>query len=186
MEWNMFSLFNTMTSIFFDTSKKVEALDKKEKDATAKLEQADKKADGVKGELDKAQKDLEKADNALQSSEKLVGDAQAELEKETEAQVKAHGELLSLLQQMHSLRQEEAKKAHSRGHQKLQMLQARLDEKIQADEECDDLRAKVITAKGKLEEASEALATCLSTKKVIQAKIDAVETARKSAQTGLD
>merc|ERR1719379_2004454 len=69
------------------------------------------------------------------------------------------------------------------------MLEAHLDEKIQAGddhEECDDLRAKVITAKGKLEEASEALATCLSTKKVIQAKIDAVERARAIAQKGLD
>merc|ERR1719171_2043289 len=41
-------------------------------------------------------------------------------------------------------------------------------------------------AQGKLEEASEALSTCLSTKKVIQAKIDAVEKARAAAQKGLD
>merc|ERR1719161_161520 len=68
-------------------------------------------------------------------------------------------------------------------------LESKLAQKVEEghdEQECDDIRAKVILAKGKLAEASGALATCLSTKKMIQAKIDAVETARKSAQTGLD
>merc|ERR1719191_989165 len=118
-----------------------------------------------------------------------MGKAQEDLLRETAAQAKAQTELLSLLQQVHSLRREEAAKTHSRGHQKLAKLESQLAEKEQAgadERECADLRAQIIVAKGKLDEASGALATCLSTKKVIQAKIDAVEKARDSAQKGLD
>merc|ERR1719327_1623677 len=58
--------------------------------------------------------------------------------------------------------------------------------KDQDGEECDDVRAQVILAKGKVAATAVALKTCLETKKVISVKIAAIEKARALAQAKLD
>merc|ERR1719420_2647629 len=119
-------------------------------------------------DLDRAESDVKEAQAKLAKQDKLMGKAQAELEKETAAQTKAQSELIQLIQQVHHLRNEEAQLSHDQSTKKLSRAEALLEEKIKDghdEKECDDLRAKVITAKGKMQ---------------------AVERAREKAQTGLD
>merc|ERR1719171_2922759 len=122
------------------------------------------------------------AKKKMEQSDKDVVEAQKDLNKETLNQVNAQKRLLSLLAEVHHLKQEEAKKAHQRGSEKLKRLSNEIEAKRKsgADKaECDDLRAEVITAQGKLKDAADGLNVCLRTKKEIQTKLDAVEAARE-------
>jgi len=152
------------------------ALDDKEKKTLADFDASSKNAKLVKAALAKAAGEESKA---LQ-----------DVNSETLLQLKTQKELVSLLAEVRHLHEEEARQAHKRGSDRLAQLSTEIEAKSRSkehdEEECDDLRAKVIEAQGKLTEASGGLQKCLTTKKVIQKKLDAVEAARMRAQQGLD
>jgi len=153
-----------------------QALDDKEKKTIADFDASSQKAKLVKAALAKAAGEESKA---LQ-----------DVNSETLLQLKTQKELVSLLAEVRHLHEEEAQQAHKRGSDRLAQLSTEIEAKSRSkehdEEECDDLRAKVIEAQGKLTEASGGLQKCLTTKKVIQKKLDAVEAARMRAQQGLD
>jgi chromosome segregation ATPase len=93
-------------------------------------------------------------------------------------------QLMGLVQQQATLKHKELSLTHSKGVEKLQMIEEAI--KHQDGEECDDVRAQVVLAKGKVQATAVALKTCLETKKVISVKIAAIEKARASAQAKLD
>jgi len=164
-------------------------VDEQEQQHLADSAKAEKETTTVTATLDASDAAVKTAEDALRQADAKTNDAQQELAQESENEVKAQGALLQLLQDVHDLQHKEATMAHERGTKALAQVEVDLAEKVKSGEDhedCDEIRAQVILAKGKLQEASSALQTCLSTKKMIQSKIDAVERMRASAQKGLD
>jgi chromosome segregation ATPase len=113
-----------------------------------------------------------------------VGEASKQLQSETSAKADSLIQLMGLVQEQHALKHKELSLMHNNGVDKLQKIEAAIKE--HDAEECDDVRAEVIMAKGKVEQTAMALKVCLETKKVIGGKIAAIEKARAAAQLKLD
>jgi len=113
-----------------------------------------------------------------------VGEANKDLEKETGAFSESLIQLMALVQKDATIKHEKLSLSHSTAAEKLAKVEAAIKE--HDNEECDDVRAQVIIAKGELATTGVALKTCLQTKKVISTKIAAIQKAREVAQKKLD
>jgi chromosome segregation ATPase len=183
------TMWNAMSAKFFNFWNKSEKNVALEKTVKKRMDELASKEKAEVAKLDINQRRMMLAKRGLMQADKKANDAQKDLNKEALSQLSAQKKLLSLLAEVHHLKQEEAKGKHKRGSEKLGQLSTAIEAKRQSgadEEECDDLRAQVITAQGKLQEASQGLQVCLKTKKEIQRKLDAVESARARAQKGLD
>lgn len=171
--------------------KEIKEKDEEESGLDEALKNAETRSEQAKARLDKVESMVDKATREVEAADADDGAARMTLNKATLLQLKAQSKLIELVQKTQHLRHEALKTAHSNAGHKIGKVEALLEEKeglLRRDDKqgCDELRAKVIRAKGKLETASGALANCLLAKKDIKAKMDKAEELRAVAQKSLD
>jgi len=127
---------------------------------------------------------LTKIVTAVEHQIEEIGAASTQLATETGAKTNALVQLMGLVQKQATLKHQELSLMHNNHAEKLRKVEEAL--KDHDHEECDDVRAQIITAKGKVKATAAALQTCLNTKKIISAKIAKIEKARAIAQQKLD
>jgi chromosome segregation ATPase len=163
-------------------------LDKREALKTMLLKKAERAGEAAVALLNKLQQQIELADEELSNSNDDVSAAAAEVAATTAVQIETQQQLIGLVQQAQHLRHKKLQIAHKEAGHRLGEAEALLEKKASDKDhkECNDLRAKVVLAKGRLDAAASALADCFQAKKDIQAKIDKVEKLRADAQGALD
>merc|ERR1719265_1491945 len=170
---------------------KIEGLDADEAAKVLADEEAEARSDEAAQRLESLEDEIGNATKALDAADADMGSVEAELAAQTSSQLQIQTSLIELVQKTQHLRHEELKMAHSEAGQKVLKLDTLLDAKKgmlhsrERGEECDELRAQVITAKAKLDKAADALQNCLQAKKDIQAKIDQVEKLSAKAKAAL-
>lgn len=173
---------------------KISDADMEERTYEKNLAASEKKAVEAEKELDKLESKMSIAMADMDKADEEMATAQASNAAVVELQLKTQAQLIQLVQKaerIQHLRNEKLMNAHANHGRKVKKLEALLDEnearlREQNDQECDKMRAQVITAKAKLDTAAAALANCLQAKKDIQAKIDKVEELRDIARKGLE
>jgi len=170
---------------------KIAGLDKNEAMQAIKLEKAEAENQQAVKLLEMLEKKVASVTDSLDKADEKMGAAESELAAQTSTQLQVQTSLIVLVQKTQHLRHEALHLAHAEAGKKLGQSQVLLDEKealLKKDheEECDELRGKVVSAKAKLGAAAEALKNCLQAKKDIQKKIDAVEKMRDAAKQALD
>jgi len=174
-----------------DLMSQIDSKDKEEAQKVILLARAEANTTKAAKFLEILEEKMNAATAEMEKSDQDMSKAQSDLAKQTTSQLQTQAILIDLVQKTQQLRHEELQLTHGNVSEKVGKVEALLKEKEAAlqqkdGEGCDDLRAKVIHAKGKLATAGVALKACLNAKKDIQAKIDKVEMLRAAAQKGLD
>merc|ERR1719146_406365 len=123
------------------------------------MKQAEDRSKQAESHLDAMEKGMEKANAEAEAADTAMGKAQTDLNKATLLQLKAQTKLIELVRKTQDLHHKELKKAHANATHRVGKVEALLEEKDELlrrgdQKECDELRAKVISAKAKLQAAS--------------------------------
>jgi len=112
--------------------------------------------------------------------EEIAAEQAVLTEQVTEADVTSN--LLQLSLQAQDLQHQELELAKAEKSELLSQIQARLHQKEEDGEDCDETRAELIGVQGQLEEVEGKLKQCLDTKVTLQQKIDQASQAREEAE----
>jgi len=169
-----------------EAEQKLQELDDLQEQKEGELKVQEDKVTTLSGELDGTLNDVK--DTIVKMEEAVDAETQAGVLLEQERE--DAGNLLQLQAEQHQLRHELLSKqveeqstklkGHWEQHQELVKVRG------EADAGCEQNRAALVEAQGKLDIAKSALATCLKTKKEIKSRLEKVQEARKKAQKGLD
>jgi len=171
-------------------SQNLNAANKRELEVLASDKNNEAKYEQVLSLINKMIEDEKVAQGKVDAAATDEGDAAALLQQAQFSEKDARGALLALIQKGQTLRHqallEDAKAQRETFNKRTAQASALFQAAGRDEAKCDELRAKLVTAQGKLEETETALKSCLDAKKVINEKIEQIQAARAKAEKGLD